>query len=99
MKESDAEIDLSDLCLAGMIGSAVTSAANYTPWESVCLPQAVAAKWMIRRRNIAGTLYLGVMKDETNREKLAAHAWIRCGRIVLTGAKGHRQYTVVSTFS
>ena len=99
MQQTDAQLPSADLQLARMVGAAVQSAANYTPWESVCLPQAVAAKWMIKRRRIAGTLYLGVMKDETSPEKLAAHAWLRCGHIILTGAKGHRQYTVVSTFS
>ncbi|MDD4357378.1 MAG: lasso peptide biosynthesis B2 protein [Smithellaceae bacterium] len=99
MKETDESIQPGDLHLARMIGWAVRSGANYTPWESVCLPQAVAAKWMIKRRSIPGTLYLGVMKDETKPEKLAAHAWVKCGQVILTGAKGHRQYTVVSTFS
>lgn len=99
MKETAESIQPADLQLARMIGWAVRSAANYTPWESVCLPQAVAAKWMIKRRGIPGTLYLGVMKDETKAEKLAAHAWVRCGQVILTGAKGHLQYTVVSTFS
>ena len=99
MTEADASIQPADLQLARMIGWAVRSAANYTPWESVCLPQAVAAKWMLKRRSFPGTLYLGVMKDETKPEKLAAHAWVRCGQLILTGAKGHRQYTVVSTFS
>lgn len=88
-----------DLHLARMIGGAIRSAVNYTPWESVCLPQAVAAKWMLKRRRIPCTVYLGVMKDDNKPDKLAAHAWIRCGQAILTGAKGHRQYTVVSTFS
>jgi len=99
MKETDTQLPPADLLLARMVGAAVRSAANYTPWGSVCLPQAVAAKWMLKRRSIPGTLYLGVMKDETKPEKMAAHAWLRCGQIILTGAKGHRQYTVVSTFS
>jgi len=99
MKETAESIQPADLHLARMIGWAVRSGANYTPWESVCLPQAVAAKWMIKRRGISGTLYLGVMKDETKPDKLAAHAWVRCGQFILTGAKGHLQYTVVSTFS
>lgn len=99
MQETDTQLPPADLPLARMVGAAVRSAANYTPWGSVCLPQAVAAKWMLKRRNIPGTLYLGVMKDETKPEKLAAHAWLRCGHIIITGAKGHRQYTVVSTFS
>jgi len=99
MKETDTLIQPDDLKLARMVGGAVRSAASYTPWGSVCLPQAVAAQWMLKRRRIAGTLYMGVMKDGTKPEKLQAHAWLRCGPIILTGAKGHRQYTVVSTFS
>lgn len=99
MQEDQTTPAPSDLKLARMIGGAVGSAANYTPWGSVCLPQAVAAKWMLKRRRIPGTVYLGVMKDETKPEKLAAHAWVRTGPAILTGAKGHRQYTVVSTFS
>lgn len=99
MHESDAQVSTADLNLARQVGRAVCSAANYTPWKSVCLPQAVAAQWMLQRRQIAGTLYLGVTKDETTPEKLAAHAWLRCGGFILTGARGHSQFTVVSTFS
>lgn len=99
MAVDQAPVHSASLQLARMIGGAVRSASNYTPWGSVCLPQAVAAKWMLKRRHIPGTVYLGVMRDETKPEKLAAHAWIRCGQAILTGAKGHHQYTVVSTFS
>lgn len=99
MKEDPSPVTAADLQTARMIGAAVRSAAGNTPWESVCLPQAVAAKWMLKRRRIPGTVYLGVMKDESRPEKLAAHAWIRTGSAILTGAKGHRRYTVVSTFS
>jgi len=99
MNESGMQISTSDLRQARMIGQAIRSAANYTPWESVCLPQAMAAQWMLKRRHIAGTLYLGVAKDETKPEKLAAHAWLRSGDVLLTGGAGHRQFTVVATFS
>jgi hypothetical protein len=99
MREDKTSVPADDLKLARMIGATVRSAANYTPWGSVCLPQAVAAKWMLKRRRIPATLYLGLMKDKTITEKLAAHAWIRCDHIILTGANGHHQYTVVSTFS
>ena len=99
MQEDQTPLHSSDLKLARMIGGTVRTAANHTLWKSACLPQAVAAKWMLKRRHIPGTVYMGVMKDETNPEKLAAHAWIRCGDIILTGARGHHQYTVVSTFS
>jgi hypothetical protein len=99
MNESGAQISVSDVHHARIVGKAIRSAANYTPWESVCLHQAVAAQWMLRRRHIAATVYLGVAKDDKKPEKLIAHAWLRCGDVILTGAAGHRQFTVVSTFS
>jgi hypothetical protein len=99
MKETGTEINSSDLRSARMVGQAIRSAVRYTPWGSVCLPQAVAAQWMLKRRHVSGTVYIGVAKDETKPEKLAAHAWLRCGTIILTGAEGHRQFKVIATFS
>ena len=99
MHESGPEIDPTALHNARLIGQAVRSAANYTPWQSVCLPQAVAGQWMLKRRRIAATLYLGVAKDLTKTEQLAAHAWLRCGDTILTGGPNHKNFTVLSTFS
>lgn len=99
MGESPPEATPADLRLALLIGQAVRSAANYTPWQSVCLPQAVAGQWMLKRRGIAATLYLGVTKAENRPEQLAAHSWLRCGTIILTGSVGHGEFTVVATFS
>lgn len=99
MNEAGPDINDNDFRLARLIGQAVRSAASNTPWESVCLPQAVVCQWMLKRRNIPGTVYLGVAINKTIPDKLSAHAWLRCGRSLLTGADGHRQFTVVSTFS
>jgi hypothetical protein len=99
MKETGTEANPSDLLCARMVGQAVCSAARYTPWESVCLPQAVAGQWMLKRRNIAATLYLGVAKDETKSDSLGAHAWLRYGNAILTGREGHLRFTVVAAFS
>jgi hypothetical protein len=99
MNESGTRMNISDLSIARMIGQAVRSAANNTPWESFCLPRAVAAQWMLKRRRIAASLYLGVSKNEAGPENLAAHAWLRCGDIIITGAEGHRRFTVVAVFA
>lgn len=99
MKETSTQIDPIDLRYAQVVGQAVCSAANYTPWKSVCLPQAVAAQWMLKQHRVAGTVYLGVAKDESKPEKLAAHAWLRCGNMIITGREGYRKFTVVATFS
>ena len=70
--------------------------ARNLPWECQCLVQAVAGKAMLRRRSMPTTLYLGVAKDENAR--LCAHAWLRCGDVIVTGREGADRFSVVSTF-
>ena len=82
--------------LAKRIGWAVHTAAGHLPWQAVCLPQAIAAKFMLRRRGFASTLYLGVSRDDTS---FKAHAWIRVGNVVVTGYQDMQRYTVVSSFA
>lgn len=76
---------------------AVQTAGRRTPWRSTCLVQALSARWMLRRRGKASTIYFGLTKGEAG--DLEAHAWLRCGTKVLTGARGRRRYTVVSAFA
>jgi hypothetical protein len=83
---------------AAQVGWAVQAVARRTPWQSACLAQALAGSLMLRRRGLPGTLYLGVSKDAAGPEKLAAHAWLRCGDHILTGANGHERFKVISTF-
>jgi hypothetical protein len=79
------------------IGRAVVTMSRHTPWESQCLVQAIAAKMMLRRRGVPSTLYLGVTKDDAT--GLSAHAWVRSGDVVLTGAAGRERFTVIATFA
>lgn len=74
---------------------AIATAARVLPWKPVCLPQAVTAQWMLRRRGIQSTLYLGT--DPGNRYD--AHAWVRVGGVIVTGGDDPRRYIVVSTFA
>ena len=73
---------------------AVETAARHLPWKPVCLPQAVAAQWMLRRRGIASTLYLGI--DPAS--GYDAHAWVRAGSIIVTGPRPDH-FAVVSSFA
>jgi hypothetical protein len=50
---------------------------------------------MLRRRGIHSTLYLGVDRATG----FDAHAWVRVGRVIVTGAPEHRRFSVVSTFA
>ncbi len=76
---------------------AVNKMSNYTPWQSKCLVQAMAAKRMLQSRQIVSTLYLGVTRSKS--QQLEAHAWLRCGSMYLTGGQGDKQFTVVATFA
>jgi len=78
------------------IAQAVQRAARNLPWECQCLVQAVAAKAMLRWRGLPSTLYIGVAKDQN--ATLCAHAWLRCGNIILTGREEANRFTIISTF-
>ena len=82
---------------AVQVGWAVRAVARRTPWESACLAQASSAKFMLRRRHVQSTLYLGLARDDS--QALQAHAWLRCGSEILTGKRGHQRYSVISTFA
>lgn len=82
---------------AQRVSWAVRRAARMTPWESNCFPQALAAKFLLRRAGIDSTLYLGLAFAD--QESLKAHAWLRCGSMFVTGRSGHSLYRVVATFT
>lgn len=81
---------------ARRVGWAIALACRHTPWNSACLPQAMAGRWMLQRRGISCTLYLGVAKGT---DGMAAHAWLRAGDVIVTGRGGMRRFTVVSSFA
>lgn len=84
------------------IGYLVAVAANYTPWQSLCLVQVLTTRRLLARRGIPGQFFLGVQKGEISEEApngLAAHAWLQCADTVVNGGAGHEQYTVTSAFS
>jgi len=95
--ESAVELTPAQLTHARRIRWAVVIISRHTIWHSSCLVQAIAAQLMLKRRRIPSTLYLGVAKNDD--QDLIAHAWVRSGHAILTGAPDHGQFTVVSTFA
>ena len=81
------------------IGWSIQAAAARTHWESACLAQALTGMVMLSRRGINATLYLGVARDENDPGAMAAHAWLRCGELILTGAGGVERFSAISSFS
>jgi Transglutaminase-like superfamily len=65
------------------VGRAVERVAALLPWRPGCLPQAVAARAMLRRRGIACHGHLGVVSTRP----LEAHAWVTVAGRVVTGGR------------
>jgi hypothetical protein len=80
-----------------MIMRAIARGKKYSPWNIKCLAEAIAAQQMLNRRKIAATLYLGIARKDEH--EIVAHAWLRCGNIILTGRRGMNKFTVVSSFA
>lgn len=72
---------------------ALSAAGRRLPWRCLCLEQAVACGLILRRSGLPYTLYLGTTRSG---EGLEAHAWLRVGGVIVTGAAGRRRFTVVA---
>ena len=95
--QSPSRISPEELARAERISWAVQSVARHVPLGLVCLPQAMAAKWMLRRRGLASTLYLGLACP--GESKSPAHAWLRAGPKILTGQRESASYVPITTFA
>jgi hypothetical protein len=92
--ETPVELPVEHLREARRIAWAVRTASQYTPWKSNCFPQAITAKYLLRR--LGSTLYLGAAFKA--RTELEAHAWLRCGQFYVTGGAGYRHFGAVGIF-
>jgi len=95
MAESPGQQDAASISQVSRVRWAVAVAARHLPWDPVCLPQAVTAQWMLRRRGIASTLYLGADPARG----YDAHAWVRAGAVIVTGGPRQERFAVVSSFA
>jgi hypothetical protein len=84
------------LAEAALIGKSVRTAAARLPGTTTCLAQALAAGLLLGRRGIDSTLYLGVARNAAERDGFEAHAWLRSGSLVVTGAENARYAAVAS---
>jgi hypothetical protein len=82
--------------VADDVARAITRAVRYHPLKPVCLPQAIAGRFMLARRGIPSTLYLGVRKGDVG---LEAHAWLTVASVFVTGGGNADQFTTLQWFS
>lgn len=96
MKDTSTAERPSDGPVLQKISLAIHTASRQTWWESMCLVKAIAAQKMLERRHIDSTLYLGTSRDDSGR--MIAHAWLRSGSFIITGAEERDRFTVVGKF-
>jgi hypothetical protein len=63
--------------------------------DACCLPRALAAHAMLRRRGIVSRLCLGVAREG---DALAAHAWVEVGTDKIVGADEAAAFTRIADF-
>lgn len=79
------------------ISRVIQLAANHTPWESNCFPQAVTARLLLGLYGIPYCIFFGVNRKPGD-TSMQAHAWVASGKIRVTGGTSFGQFTVVSCF-
>jgi len=67
------------------VAAAVISAVRHLPFECLCLPQAMAVQWMLRRRRVPARLLIGVDPAGSRASRHALHAWTRVGEVTVIG--------------
>lgn len=73
----------SDMQMARLVGWSIKRGVAHLPFACVCLPQAMAAQAMLRRRGIASAMHFGAA---LNRAKpIDAHAWLDADGVKVTG--------------
>jgi hypothetical protein len=60
-----------------LVQRAVSRAANFLPWQSLCLGRSMAQFIMLRRRGVPAVLLAGVRFSDAS--SLEAHAWVNTG--------------------
>jgi hypothetical protein len=74
-----------------MVATAIQRADRNLPLTFLCLPQALAARWMLERRGVPATLHIGGRKGKDGGHEF--HAWVLAGEHWITGGNGEAEYS------
>ena len=93
--------------LGRKVARVVRRVARHVPFRAVCLPQAMSAQWMLRRRGIPSRLFFGArrrLRPETAHPEdgLASgmdfHAWLTVGGACVLGGVERDTYVALPPF-
>lgn len=78
--------------LGRAVGRMVRAVSRRLPGEVVCLPRAMAAHWMLRRRGVFSRLVFGVRRDAPGRAP-RYHAWVTVDGEPIVGGRNAGTWT------
>ena len=86
--------------VAWKVARIIRRVAAWVPFRAVCLPQAMAAQWMLRRRRIPSRLSFGARREpsETAAVGLEFHAWLSVGGKCILGGQEVGTYAALPPF-
>ena len=84
-----------DVATVRRVRLAILRALNNVPGAPNCLPQALAARWMLDRRGIASSLFIGTQVDHHGTRRF--HAWLKVGEEWVTGLCDETRYTLLTS--
>lgn len=82
-----------DLATVRRVRLAILRALNNVPGSPNCLPQALTGRWMLERRGIASSLFIGTQPDDVGRPQF--HAWLKVGEEWVTGVCDEDDFTLL----
>jgi len=82
--------------LAREVSWAVTRGAVHAPFRAVCLPQAMAARIMLKRRGVGSVMRFGAALPPGG--PLATHAWLDAAGVRVTGYPAARAFAEIGCF-
>jgi hypothetical protein len=92
-----------DLALARELRWALRALVRRLPVAPSCLMQALAARRLLLRRGVPCSLVFGVRGPsaglDQGRRELAAHAWLRCGPLVVTGEQEAARFQPIAVYA
>jgi len=95
--ETSFTVDYNELIFVKRVERTMRRVQKYFPWKVKCFSAALTAKTILKKNNIPSTIYLGVKKNYN--DKMMAHAWLRCGNIIVTGKDEMNNFTPLVYFS
>ena len=80
-----AALSTSSAAQARRIAAQVERAAEWLPFETKCLPRAMAVSWTLRRLGIAHVVVFAVRPPDLRDSADALHAWVEIGGSKIIG--------------